>query len=319
MPRAPHIRDWISLLILTVLWGSAFLFNELALQSFPPPVLVAGRILIAAVVVYGYLRFTGAALPRDARAWIPMAVIAVFGNVLPFNLIAWSQQFIDSSLAGVLMAVMPLFVLSLAHFFVPGARLTPFKALGFLLGFTGIVVVIGPDFEQGNSNPMALWGALAALGAAFSYSVSTIYTRRLGAGDPMRRAAGMLIVASVLSAPAALIDLPELATPSVMSIAAITFLGLLATGFATLLYFRLIQGPGPTFLSLVNFLVPVWAVLAGAVILNESLTSSVFTGLAMILSGIAISEFGSRVTVALSYARARIQPQSVAATVRDKR
>ena len=135
----------------------------------------------------------------------------------------------------------------------------------------------------------------------------------------MRRAAGMLIVASVLSAPAALIDLPQLDPPSVTSVVAMTFLGLLATGFATLLYFRLIQGPGPTYLSLVKFLVPVWAVLAGAVVLNESLTSSVFTGLAMILSGIAISEFGARVAVGLSYARARLQPQSVAATLRDKR
>lgn len=318
MPRAAHIGDWISLLILTVLWGSAFMFNELALGSFSPPVLVAGRIVIAALVVYGYLRLSGNQLPRGLRAWFPMIVIAVFGNVLPFNLIAWSQQHIDSSMAGVLMAMMPLFVLSLAHFFVPGSRLTPGRTVGFMLGFAGIVKVIGPDFSQGLSGNLALWGALAALGAALSYAVSTIYTRRLGTGDPIRRAAGMLIVASFLAAPAALVELPALETPSVLSVLALVFLGLLATGFATLLYFRIIQGPGPTFLSLVNFLVPVWAVLAGAVFLNEPLPVSIFSGLGLILSGIAISEFGPKAWRLALVARSRTVAKPVAITVRDK-
>ncbi|MFK8031291.1 MAG: DMT family transporter [Gammaproteobacteria bacterium] len=318
MLRAPKARDWFSLLILTVLWGSAFLCTELALNSFPPPVVVAGRILIAAVIVYSYLRFSGRALPRNIIDWLPMLVIAVCGNVLPFNLISWSQQHIDSSLAGVLMAVMPLFVLTLAHFFVPGSRLTRYRAAGFLLGFAGIVVVIGPDFTQGTDNNMALWGSLAALTAALSYAVSTIFTRRLGDGDPMLRAAGMLIVASVLSLPAAVIELPALNTPSSVSLMALGFLGVMATGFATLLYFRLIQGPGPAFLSLVNFLVPVWAVLAGAFFLGETLKTSVVAGLGLILSGIAISEFGARAISSVRSLRARYSTGASSAVAREE-
>lgn len=305
MPRAPHSGDWISLFALTALWGTAFLMNEVALASFTPSVLVAGRIIIAAALIVGYLRITGDSLPPPGRAWWPMVVLALFGNVLPFHLVAWSQQHIDSSLAGVLMAVMPLFVLTLAHFFVPGARLTPYRAVGFVIGFTGVVVVIGPDFANGVYGNVAFWGAIAVLGAALSYSISTIYARRLGAGDPVRRSAGMLIVASIMSLPAAAVDIPGINTPSIGSAVALGILGLLATGFATLLYFRLVQGPGPTFLSLVNYVVPAWAVVAGAVFLDESLSLSVFLGMALILCGIALSEIGPRIARAAQAVRAR--------------
>ena len=314
MPRAPHAGDWLSLLALTVLWGSAFFFNELALASFTPSVLVAGRIVIATVLIYGYLRLTGETLPRAGRAWIPMVVLAVFGNVLPFHLIAWAQLHITSSLAGILMAVMPLFVLTLAHFFIPGAKLTAFRLAGFFVGFAGVTVIIGPEFLRGLAGNTALLGTIAALGAALSYSISTIYARRLGAGDPVRRAAGMLIVASILASPAALLELPAIAVPGPASVAALIVLGLLATGFATLLYFRLVQGPGPTFLSFVNYLVPAWAVIAGALLLDEALSTSVFLGLALILSGIGLSEFGSRAVMQLRALRQRVfaPPRAVA-------
>ncbi len=307
MPRAPRPGDWLSLLALTVLWGSAFLFNELALASFPPSVLVAGRIVIATALILGYLAMTGGTLPELGRAWLPMVVLAVSGNVVPFHLIAWAQQHIDSSLAGILMAVMPLFVMTLAHYFVPGARLTRYRITGFVIGFAGVVVVIGPEFLRGLANNAALLGAIAALGAALSYSVSSIYARRLGAGDPVKRAAGMLVVASFLSAPMALVDVSAIARPGIASVVALIVLGLLATGFATLLYFRLIQGPGPTFLSFVNYLVPAWALVAGAVFLDEPLTPAVFLGLSLILAGIAFSEFGARMMQTLQPIRPRRQ------------
>ncbi len=315
MPRAPHPGDWVALLVLTALWGSAFMLNELALAAFPPAVLVAGRIAIATALIFGYLKLAGQSLPRPGRSWLPMVVLAVFGNVLPFHLVAWGQQHIESSLAGVLMAVMPLFVLTLAHFFVPGARLTPARVAGFAIGFTGVVFVIGPNFVQGLDGNLALWGALAVLGAALSYSVSTIYARSLGAGDPVRRSAGMLIVASLLSLPAAVPGVSSVEAPGIAAIAAVAILGLLATGFATLLYFRLVQGPGPTFLSFVNYLVPAWAVIAGAVFLDESLTAAAYLGLGLILLGIAVSELGGR--AARAFVRSRFVPWTLPTVARE--
>ncbi len=294
MPRAAHLGDWLTLSVLTMLWGTAFFFNELALASFPPSVLVAGRIVIATTVLLVYMWGKGIKLPTRGGAWVPMIILAILGNVLPFRLIAWAQNHIDSSLAGILMSVMPLFVLTLAHFFLPGSRLTPSRLTGFILGFAGVVLIIGPEALGGLSDNMTLWGALAALGAAFSYSVSSIYARRLGATDVVQLSAGMLLAASLISMPGATADLPIVAAPGTAALLAVAVLGLFSTGLATLLYFRLVQGPGPAFLSIVNYLVPVVAVVAGALLLDESVSSSIFAGMALILFGIALSELGGR-------------------------
>lgn len=292
MPRSPHSGDWLSLLALTGLWGSAFMLNEIALRAFAPSALVAGRICIAALALYAVMRAKGVRLPPLGRAWLPMLVMAVLGNALPFHLIAWAQQYIDSSLAGVLMAVMPLFVLTLAHFFLPGSQLTASRMTGFVVGFIGVMFVISPDVSAGSSDRLAFLAALATLGAALSYALSAIYARTLGATDPLQLSAGMLIVASMISAPGLLFVAPLTASPGPAAAAAVLILGLLATGFATLLYFRLVQGPGPAFLSQVNYLVPAWAVFAGAFVLDEKITAGVFGGLALILAGIAVGELG---------------------------
>lgn len=294
MPRTPHAGDWIALLALTLLWGTAFMFNELALAAFPPSVLVSGRIVIATFVLLAFMRATGVSLPAAGRGWTPLLVMAVLGNVLPFQLIAWAQQHIDSSLAGILMAVMPLFVLTLAHFLLPGSRLTRYRIFGFMLGFAGVVIIIGPEALRGLSNNSALWGAIAVLAAALSYSVNSIYARRLGDTNPVQLSAGMLVAASLLSLPGAAINMPAIVSPGFAAVGALAVLGLLSTGLATLLYFRLVQGPGPAFLSLVNYLVPICAVFSGAFLLGESVSTSVYAGMALILSGIALSELGAR-------------------------
>ena len=221
MPRAAHFGDWVALLALTLMWGTAFMFNELALASFPPSVLVAGRILIATAVLFAFMRANGIRLPPIGRAWVPLLVMAVLGNVLPFQLIAWAQQYIDSSLAGILMAVMPLFVLTLAHFLLPGSRLTPYRVVGFVVGFAGVVTIIGPEALRGLDNNTALWGAVAVLGAALSYSLNSIYARRLGATNPVQLSAGMLVAASLLSLPGAAVDVPGIVSPSVAATASL--------------------------------------------------------------------------------------------------
>jgi len=294
MPRAAKFSDWLALLALTAMWGSAFMFNEFALAAFPPAVLVAGRLLIAAALLVTFMRANGVKLPAFGRAWVPIAVMALLGNVLPFQLIAWGQQYIDSSTAGILMAVMPLFVLTLAHFFLPGSTLTPYRVVGFVIGFSGVVAVIGPEALGGLDDNTALWGAIAALAAALSYSINSIYARRLGAADPIQLSAGTLVAASLMTLPVAAVDLSSVLTPGPAAIVAMLVLGLLSTGLATLIYFRLVQGPGPAFISTVNYLVPVWAVGAGAVFLGESISPLMYGGMLLILSGIALGELGPR-------------------------
>jgi len=294
VPRAARPGDWLTLFALAGMWGSAFLLNAIALESLPPSILVAGRILLGALVLLIVLWAQDVKLPRTFKGWLPLVFMGFFANVLPFQLVAWAQQHIDSSLAGILMAAMPLFVLTLAHFHLPGERLTTARIVGFGVGFIGVVFVLSPKFETGVMGNMALWGALATLAAAFSYSCSTVYARRIGGGHPLQMSAGLLLVASVMSVPGAMFAVPEIQSPGLAALVAVLFLGILSTGLSTLLYFRIIQGPGPAFLSMVNYLVPAWAVFAGAVFLNEQLAPATFIGLGLILAGIALSEVGHR-------------------------
>ena len=157
-PRPPNAGDWLRLFGLTVCWGTAFLFNELALRAFNPDVIVAARIALGAALLCGYARLTSTALPTTLRAWQPMLVTALFGVLVPFYLTVWAQLHLESATTAVLMSVMPLMVMTLAHCFVPGERLSAAKLAGFLVGFSGIVLVFGPDLAGSTgSGVWTLW------------------------------------------------------------------------------------------------------------------------------------------------------------------
>ena len=296
MPRAATLSDWITLLALTIFWGTSFLFIELALQAFPPAVLVLARIGLGALALVAFMTLRGVAWPRSLETWGSWAVIAVLGVLLPMSLVAWGQQYIGSAEAGVLMAISPLFVYTLGHFLLPGERLTPWRLGGFLFGFAGVVLVIGPGALVDWSGNAHLLGALAVLGSAFSYSLNSIYARRIATQEPRALATGMMLLATVFSLPAGLAQIDAVTwPPGAMPLVAVAILGLICSGFASVLYFRLIQGPGPGFTTLVSYLVPAWAVLAGAVVLQEDIAGRVYLGLALILGGIGLSEFGAGV------------------------
>lgn len=293
--HTPGPKDWLALLTLTLFWGTAFAFTRVALGAFPPEVLAALRIGIAAAVLLGFAWWSTSQWPRGARQWAQMFVMGLFGTAMPFLLNAWAQQHIESAMTGVLMALLPLFLLVLSHFYVPGARLTAARVAGFLLGFSGVVLVIGPESVNALEGNLRFWAALAVLGAALSYAISTIYARTTEVRDPVVQAASMLLMGALMISPLALPSLDQVVTPIPgPALWSILVLGLLCTGLASVLYFRLVHGPGPTFLSLINYMVPGWAVLTGAAFLQERLSASALWGLALILSGVAVSEFGPR-------------------------
>jgi drug/metabolite transporter (DMT)-like permease len=282
------VRHWILLLALTAMWGSAFMFVKLGVATVPPATLVAGRLALGAVLLYAVLRLRGLALPPPGRRWLPFTVLAIVGNCAPFYLITWGQQFIDSALAGILMAVMPLTTLLLAHFCVAGERLTANRALGFSVGFAGIVVLMGPAALAGFG--VNVTAQAAVLAGAVCYAANSVMSRRLIATDFLVASTAVLIVASLITVPLALLlDRPWTLAPGMGSTAAIVWLGIGPTALATLLYFRLIAAAGPTFMSLVNYLSPVVALLAGVTLLGEQPGTTAVAGLALILFGIALS------------------------------
>jgi drug/metabolite transporter (DMT)-like permease len=292
------LLDWLLLLALAGLWGTSFLFVKIAVREITPATLVAARFVIAASVLSVAVRARGLRLPTSRRVWSHYLLMGVVGNAVPFTLIAWGQIRVDVGLAGIMMGVMPLMTLLLAHFFVPGERMTPRMVIGFAVGFVGLVALFGPEalLEFGGESS-ALLSQLAIASAAICYAISTIIARRFATLDPLVSATTVMWITTAIMVPIALwVDRPWNLAPSVESIASVVWLGLFATALATILYFRVIQTAGPTFLSLINYMIPVVALAAGAIVLGEALVWTVLIGMALILAGLAISQLGSRTT-----------------------
>lgn len=287
------LNDWMLLLALVAMWGSSFMFNRIAVASLPPWTVVAGRIGIAALVLTAIVYALGRRLPPPGRAWLPFAVIALIGNAIPFYLITWGQQVVESALAGILMAVMPLATIVLAHFLIAGEHLTRQRAAGFALGFGGIVLLMGPAALAGiGGEAVRIISQLAVLGGALCYALQSVLTRLIVKGDVMVAAAGTLLLASVAVIPVALwLDRPWQLVPSASSAAAVVWLGIGPTAVATILYFMLIRSAGPSFMSLVNYLSPGVALMLGLLVMGETPSANAYFGLVLILAGIAVTQW----------------------------
>lgn len=286
------LNDWLLLFALVAMWGSSFMFNRIAVASLPPWTVVAGRIGLAALVLTLIVYALGRRLPPPGRGWWPYVVVALIGNVIPFFLITWGQQVVESALAGILMAVMPLATMLLAHFLVAGEHLTRQRVSGFTVGFLGIVLLMGPAALAGlGGDAVDIVFQLAVLGGALCYALQSVLTRLIIKGDVLVAAAATLLVASVMVVPVALWqDRPWLLAPRTGSLAAVLWLGAGPTALATILYFLLIRSAGPTFMSLVNYLSPCVALFLGLVVMGEHPPAAAYAGLALILAGIAVSQ-----------------------------
>ncbi len=275
------------------MWGSAFMFTKIAVTSLPPITVVAGRILLAALLLVLLLLVLRKRLPGLGRLWLFFFSIAVLGNCLPFYLISWGQQRIDSGLAGILMAIIPIATLVLAHFFVEGERITLFKVVGFVLGFVGILVLLGgPSISA--AEPVSskdFLAEFAVLGGALCYAVSTIIARRRPQSDPIESATGVLLIAgAIMLISASAGGNKWVPTLPVSAISAVVVLGVFSIALATVTYFKLLTLAGPTFVSLINYLIPLWAVAAGALFLGEEPRWTDLLALVLVLVGIAFTQ-----------------------------
>ncbi|HXF67304.1 MAG TPA: DMT family transporter [Burkholderiales bacterium] len=293
---ARTLRDWGLLAALVALWGSNFMFVKLGVATVPPATLVASRLAIGAVILVAVVRACGYTFPPLGRAWAPYAALALLGNCLPFWFITWGQQTIDSALAGILMAIMPLATLVMAHLWVAGERMTRNRVAGFVLGFVGVVVLIGPAARSGlTGSPLEVLAQLAVLAGALCYAGQSVFARLALRGEVMVASAAIIALAALASAPVALIvDRPWTLAPSAASVYAVIWIGIGPTAIATLAYLRLIGTAGPTFMSLVNYCVPVVALILGVALLGETPGPNAYAGLVLILSGIALSQLGPR-------------------------
>jgi drug/metabolite transporter (DMT)-like permease len=289
---ARTLKDWGLLAALVALWGSNFMFIKLGVATVPPATLVASRLAIGAVILVAVVRAMGHTFPPLGRAWTQYVVLAIVGNCLPFWFITWGQKSIDSALAGILMAIMPLATLLLAHFFVDGERMTRNRIGGFLLGFAGIVVLMGPVALSGlGGSPVEVLAQLAVLAGALCYATQSVLVRLMLKGHVMVASAAIIVIAALISLPVALVvDQPWNLSPSRESLYTVIWIGIGPTAIATLVFLKLIGSAGPTFMSMANYCIPVVALFLGVALLGEEPGANGYTGLLLILSGIALSQ-----------------------------
>jgi drug/metabolite transporter (DMT)-like permease len=284
-------RHWLSLGALVLLWGSSYSLVEVALRALTPGQVAGSRILTGALVLGGALFLPGPPIPRGGRFLALALAVALLGNCLPFFLISWGQARIESGLAGILAATTPLCVLVLSHWMLRDERLEGGQLAAFLLAFAGIVILLGVESLAGlGGSSERLLGSLAVLAAAFCYALSTVLARFMPGGRPLVVAAVVLGLAALVSGPLTLPGLPALSGLPRSALAAVAILGVFGTGLASVLYFRLVAEAGARFVSLLNFLVPVWAVALGTLLLGETLPASAWLALALILGGLVLTQ-----------------------------
>lgn len=277
------------LLALSLLWGGSFFFNGIAVQALPPLTIVALRVGLGALALLAVLRFSGLALPGSGRVWLAFFGMGVLNNLIPFCLIVWGQTRIGAGLASILNATTPLFAVLVAHVLTVDEKITRARLAGLIAGFLGVAVMIGPAALQGLGRDLA--AQLAVLGAAVSYAFAGVFGRRFKAMGvaPLVTAGGQVTASSLMLVPLALaFDRPwQLALPDWPVWAAVLGLALLSTALAYVLFFRILAAAGATNIALVTFLIPVSAILLGALVLGEHLALRQLAGMGLIALGLA--------------------------------
>ncbi len=295
----PKLLDWILLGSIIVLGGSAFALIQTSIETLPPLLVTVVRLWIGALLMTAIMFGTGRRFPplfeqsdqggrRIGRRWVFMALVGAPGTALPFFIFPWAQQYVESGLAGIYMAFMPIWTLGLAAVFTD-EKLTGRKLVGFLLGLAGAVILLGPAALSGMAQS-SLIAQIAVVFAALCYAGAAVITRRAPFVRPRVFAAGNLLAAAISATPALLFVQWDYEAWSISSMLATIALGIFPTGIGSIVIVILIQRVGASFMSYANYLVPLWAIVLGAVLFGERLSVNAFIALGVVSIGLAISQ-----------------------------
>ena len=288
--------DWLVFLALGLIWGSSYLFIKIAVTDFGTFTLVAVRLGIGAALLWTVLRLRGQGLPRQRRIYGHLFVMGLINITIPFLLITWAEQSVESSLAAVLTSMVPLFTVVLAPLFIHDEPLRVNAVVGLAIGFIGVVVLTSRELTGNGSTLLA---DLALVGAALCYGAGAVYARRNVRGvAPLIPAVFQVTFAFLVSATfALLLEHPWTARPGPQSVFAMLMLGVFGSGVAYLCFFRLLSRWGATRTTLVAYVLPVVGIILGFVVLQEPLDGRIIVGTALVIGGIGLvnSHYGRRV------------------------
>jgi drug/metabolite transporter (DMT)-like permease len=287
--------DWLIFFGLGFMWGSSYLFIKLAVDDFGTFTLVALRLVVGSLLLWTVVRMAGQALPREPRMYGHLLVMAIVNITIPFLLITWAEQSVESSLAAILTSPVPLFAIVLSSFFLPDEPMRVNGVVGLVVGFIGVVIITSRGLTGEGSS---LAGEIALLGAAFSYAAGAVYSRRNVRGiPPMIPAVFQVTFAALITGTVALLfEHPWTAQPDPQAIFSILWLGILGSGLAYLAVFRLFAHWGATRTTLVAYLLPVVGIVLGYLVLDEAVDARLIIGTALVIAGVGLvnSRFGRR-------------------------
>ncbi|MCB1384410.1 MAG: EamA family transporter [Nitratireductor sp.] len=279
--------DFALLGLLALLWGSSYLFIKLAVGEIPPLTLIALRVTIASLFLLAVLFWRGERLPGQPAQWRRLLVQSFLNSIGAWTILAWGQQHVDSGPASVLNSTSPIFVLLITAGFTRHEPVGARRMAGALLGLGGVVLIVGTDALAGLGTQVA--GQLAALAGAVLYAFAAIYGRRLAGMSPAVIACGTMLWATAVLVPASLfLDDPLALRPSPTAIGAATALGLLSTGVALMIYFRLLTTLGSLGTASQAYLRAGIGVVLGMALLGETLTPATLAGIGCALGGVVM-------------------------------
>lgn len=289
MSQTPHNNffEVALLVLLSFLWGASFTLIEVAIDRIPPATIVFGRLVIGAALLVPFALWSGVTFPRTLSRWAALFLQGILQSALPFTLISWGQKHIDSGLAGLLNTTPPLFVFLIGFFLLKDRSAGARQIIGILLGFAGVVAILGPAAFAGEAN--SVLGQLAVTGASLSYAVAAIYAKRFLDQPPVLTAACSMTFAALLMGPLSFwADDPFSLTPTAPAIAAVVALGVFSTAIAMAIFFRLVRTLGPLGVTIGSYMRAGFSVVLGVLLLGEALSTTLIIGLGMIFAGVAI-------------------------------
>lgn len=276
----------MQLLLLSAIWGSAFLAIDLSIANFPPFLVAFGRIFIATVFLLIVVFYKKLSFPRDRKSWVILVIAGALNNAVPFYLISWGQQYISSSTAAIMLSFGPFIALILSHFMTHDEKFSIFKLLGVFLGFLGVFILVGGEILSKDTN--ALMGQLAVLLATVGYISSGLLIRKLGNINTIVCSTSMLVTATLLMLPFVHFSLLMDEISMNISLISIIYLALIPTAIASLIRVKLVQKVGIQFMSQVSYLIPIFAIFWSWFFLSEIPTISAWIALCLILSGLLV-------------------------------
>ncbi|HEV7603975.1 MAG TPA: DMT family transporter, partial [Candidatus Limnocylindrales bacterium] len=270
-----------------LMWGSSYLFIKLAVDDFGTLTLVALRLTVGAILLWSVVRIAHQPLPRERRVYGHLLVMAIINITIPFLLITWAEQSVDSSLAAILTSPVPLFAIVLSSLFLADEPMRVNGLAGLVVGFVGVIIVTSRGLTAAGSS---LTGEIALLGAAFSYACGAVYSRRNVRGlAPMIPATFQVTFAAILTGTLAILfEHPWTARPDGQAIFSILWLGIFGSGLAYLFVFRLFAHWGATRTTLVAYLLPPVGIVLGFLVLQEPVDARLILGTGLIIAGVGL-------------------------------